>query len=376
MKNQRVFTLKKLFNHLSDEGVGERGQKDNTGLLRSLRSLAMTGVNKDKDLMPYCLSAQEIRCQEGRLFNKSCHPEFISGSVHSGKWKLPWNKMLKHLTDTGSHDNFQTLNHHTDAGSQGSSLACSLCKVQGDKIVGSLCKVQHDKCGFTLAEVLITLGIIGVVAAITIPNMVTNYQKKATVAKLKEDYAVFNQAIRRARAENGDLDNSAYTDLDKTMATFEHYLKPYLKISKICAPTDSSCWTDAVALNGVKETFMSQYSTGKNKHVSMILLNGQTVYIWASDSSTNMQIWVNVNGLKNKAIMGKDVFGFLYSIEKGTLYLVGKQDRLSSDFAAKEEFLNDSTYGCNKNITGIWAGRYCGALIEADGWKISKDYPW
>ena len=36
---------------------------------------------------------------------------------------------------------------------------------------------------FTLAEILITLGIIGVVAAMTIPTLITNYQKKQTVTK-------------------------------------------------------------------------------------------------------------------------------------------------------------------------------------------------
>ena len=40
--------------------------------------------------------------------------------------------------------------------------------------------------GFTLAEVLITLGIIGVVAALTLPSLITNYQKKQIVAQLKK----------------------------------------------------------------------------------------------------------------------------------------------------------------------------------------------
>ena len=39
--------------------------------------------------------------------------------------------------------------------------------------------------GFTLAEVLITLGIIGVVAALTLPSVIQKYQKKVTVERLK-----------------------------------------------------------------------------------------------------------------------------------------------------------------------------------------------
>lgn len=48
------------------------------------------------------------------------------------------------------------------------------------------------KKAFTLAEVLITLGIIGVVAAITIPGLITKYQKLATVVKLKKVYSQLN----------------------------------------------------------------------------------------------------------------------------------------------------------------------------------------
>ena len=51
------------------------------------------------------------------------------------------------------------------------------------------------KRGFTLAEVLITLGIIGVVAAITIPNLMTHFQQEQTVTKLKKAYSVIIKLI-------------------------------------------------------------------------------------------------------------------------------------------------------------------------------------
>ena len=46
------------------------------------------------------------------------------------------------------------------------------------------------KKGFTLAEILITLGVIGIVAAMTIPGLITKYQQKQTVIQLKK---VFNR---------------------------------------------------------------------------------------------------------------------------------------------------------------------------------------
>ena len=90
----------------------------------------------------------------------SCHSELVSESISK--------KMLKHLTatptDTSSHKNFKILD-----------------QVQNDKIFGSFCKVQHDKSkksAFTLAEVLITIGVIGVVAAISLPTLLTNVQER------------------------------------------------------------------------------------------------------------------------------------------------------------------------------------------------------
>ena len=55
-----------------------------------------------------------------------------------------------------------------------------------------------QKKAFTLAEVLITLGIIGVVAAMTLPTLVGEYQKKQTATQLKKFYSIMQQAITRA----------------------------------------------------------------------------------------------------------------------------------------------------------------------------------
>src|SRR5574344_1167569 len=61
--------------------------------------------------------------------------------------------------------------------------------------------------GFTLAEVLITLGIIGVVAALTIPTLINSYQEKANVSKFLKTYAVLNQAYLMATNEYGPIED-------------------------------------------------------------------------------------------------------------------------------------------------------------------------
>ena len=60
------------------------------------------------------------------------------------------------------------------------------------------------KTAFTLAEVLITLGIIGIVAAMTIPTLIQKNFEKQTVAKLRETQSILSQAMRMAEDEYGD----------------------------------------------------------------------------------------------------------------------------------------------------------------------------
>ena len=79
-----------------------------------------------------------------------------------------------------------------------------------------------SKAGFTLAEVLITLGIIGVVAAITIPALVTNHRAKVMRTKLLRADAIIQQAAMRAKADEVNLDEVIN---QKKYEEFEIYFK-------------------------------------------------------------------------------------------------------------------------------------------------------
>ena len=101
------------------------------------------------------------------------------------------------------------------------------------------------KKSFTLAEVLITLGIIGVVAAMTLPTLVQNYKEQETVTRVKKFYSVIAQAYKLAVLENGPFDtwgledsvsevdddgNTSHSENSlKQYDLFIQKLKPYLK---------------------------------------------------------------------------------------------------------------------------------------------------
>ena len=71
---------------------------------------------------------------------------------------------------------------------------------------------------FTLAEVLITLVIIGVIAAITIPSLINKTNEQETVVAVKKAYSILSQAYQRIVAENGEINPSALGSSDEERA--------------------------------------------------------------------------------------------------------------------------------------------------------------
>ena len=94
--------------------------------------------------------------------------------------------------------------------------------------------------GFTLAEVLITLGVIGVVAALTMPTLIKKYTNHVVETRLKAFYSQFNEAIKLAEAEYGDKkdwyfeigENLGNYDIDVLDEWFMKYIGKNLKIIK------------------------------------------------------------------------------------------------------------------------------------------------
>ncbi len=98
----------------------------------------------------------------------------------------------------------------------------------------------YGRLAFTLAEVLITLAVIGVVAALTIPSVVRNYQKTQAVTQLKKAYSTIANTTNLAVAEYGPVETWEMKDANEggtgagSVYFAQRYLIPYLKVSKDC----------------------------------------------------------------------------------------------------------------------------------------------
>ena len=234
-------------------------------------------------------------------------------------------------------------------------------------------------CGaFTLAEVLITLGIIGVVAAMTMPSLITNYQKKQTVTQLKKAYSELSQALKMSETEYGTMDSwdfSNFESQDERMNDFtSRYLIPNLKILKTCVPSSSECWADSIlALN--KRLIHSYLINGI--HASFVTVSGYSVYYWPDDAG----VWflIDINGLKKPNVVGRDIFRFRLNINGGNSVKNYALNPYGADrkLYYKNDLINgNSNGGCNRDNSSIYAGDTCAALIMYNNWDITKDYPW
>ena len=226
------------------------------------------------------------------------------------------------------------------------------------------------KIAFTLSEVLITLGIIGVVAALTIPTLMANHRKQVVETRLAKFYSTINQAIKMAEVDYGDVrqwdeleggfneDEDGNPTTSKALAWFEKYLKPYLKYTKY----------------EVDKNFEGKVSVYfPDGSLALISSSSIIFYPKASDYALNE----GYDGLlsRNVDLSGTKYFTFFFAPNSKSCHTVEKgiEPYMCSWDGTKEMLLTHNRLGCKKELNGERA--YCTALIQMNGWKIPKDYP-
>ena len=182
---------------------------------------------------------------------------------------------------------------------------------------------QKMNFAFTLAEVLITLGIIGVVAAMTIPTLMQKYYVHQTVAKLRETFSILSQATKQLEDEYGGIEGWGVKNVDEDAANIlaEKY-KTVLKVATDCGGNDENEHCVAKTYNFLNGTTTTVYAL-LPRYYKISLLNG-TSLIFKGGNSTGKRasFIIDVNGPSKPNTWGKDVFEVDYS-EKYGLVLDG-----------------------------------------------------
>jgi len=170
------------------------------------------------------------------------------------------------------------------------------------------------KNAFTLAEVLLTLAIIGVVAALTIPAVITKVTKDQYVVGLKKAYNTLKAVEREAIQEHGPMENWSWSTGDDPTADFERYFKPHFDILKDCgATTEKGCWAEEpLLLGGDRWGGGSNFDT--ERYYRIVTSDGMSFAYFAYGAAPPMIqqgiFFVDVNGLKGPNRWGRDIFQF------------------------------------------------------------------
>ena len=155
---------------------------------------------------------------------------------------------------------------------------------------------------FTLAEVVLVMGIIGVVGVLAVTNAKKDTDTAEKVAQLKKTYDILNTAFAQAVMENGAIKTWGTDGAWPTTAEVGAVISPYLKLLKNCG-TGTGCWKNAT----ISGTALNVESD--NSYYKAILSNGVLIAIYP-DSDEYLYIYVDVNGKKGLNTYGNDVFEF------------------------------------------------------------------
>ena len=202
---------------------------------------------------------------------------------------------------------------------------------------------------FTLAEVLITLVIIGIIAAITVPMIMANHKRIETASKVKKFYAMITNAIKLAEVEHG----VPYGDWDDYSGSrYEEYFDRYLKkhLSYIEAETGSHAYNETTGEYGSVDWGPGEFS--------IYLSDGTIMGLSGGDSSL---ILFDVNGEKGPNKDGRDIFEFdTKSSSDGSFKVCNYQH-------TRDELISS----CSSQTDAI----SCTCLLMNDGWEFKNDYP-
>ncbi len=236
---------------------------------------------------------------------------------------------------------------------------------------------QIKKHAFTLAETLLVLGIIGVIAALTLPSLISDTNSKDKVVKLKKAYTVLENAYGRMTGNYGLLDE--WSDIDTE--TITKRMSGVMQLAKNCGMTsDDSCFAEGAKIIGINSTkainskdvgkvmtadgfsFAFLVEQTKNSDCNMDVTGGDTS-MPASLKKVCGVAMVDVTGIgKSKSVQGKDLFEFY--ITKEGIYPVGTEH---DDYFKWEDDCLDTIGGAGCTAWAVYNGNLDYLKVDSSG---------
>lgn len=174
--------------------------------------------------------------------------------------------------------------------------------------------------GFTLSEVLITLGVVGIVAVLTIPGVMKNYQNRMYTAQLQKVYSQISDAVQAIMSDE-HTDNFKETSAAAATSCSDgntrancsqgvpYFFNKYFKSVRKNCLADNSCVNSS---SGFYKTISNASITGFSGYGTYVyciqLVSGAALCGFYNPSNHCLSMTVDVNGLAQPNVIGRDVF--------------------------------------------------------------------
>lgn len=225
----------------------------------------------------------------------------------------------------------------------------------------------RGKKAFTLTELLIALAIVGALAALAIPSLVEDINRKLLITQLKNTVVMVQDLIDRQLVDNKtqSLENTAFSNATTLMSSSN------FAIADECTEA-KKCWGNENKYKRLSDMDTKAGGGGTTKMLKNGITLGYSVDKWEAtiDDGTKSGdqcyglFWVDVNGKDKPNILGRDLFAFRVT-KKGKI-LYGTACTGKSDDTAK--LSDDTLIGYCKDNSYATA---CLAIIQRKNWKMT-----
>lgn len=171
---------------------------------------------------------------------------------------------------------------------------------------------MFKKKAFTLAEILITLSIIGIISVMVLPRLMKTTEEKVLATKTKHFYSMMSQMTRTYMANNGLFSLKNMVDCtqvtcapDKKTNTLQHMIESTLKISQKCEKAED-CFK--IMSMGDGSEMIPQKVLWSNNSMAYVLIDGYTIALSRRNSYSDIRLLVDVNGAEGPNIFGRDIW--------------------------------------------------------------------
>lgn len=187
------------------------------------------------------------------------------------------------------------------------------------------------KKAFTLAEVLITLGIIGVVAALTMPSLMANYKKSVAKNQFKKTYSTLTNAFNQTVQDLGESVNCSHQSY--TSEACKELWNEFVKNLNVVKYCETDAYAQGCVPDYSSENFLRTQGCGgfsapqiKEQQPAAVLADGSIIFPYGWQKTLYPAIGFDINGFKKPNVGGQDVFSLGISNKSGLPVLGALQD--------------------------------------------------